>query len=219
VQKYVFHQNSQVVTMCGYENMLVVIYHGGLPIFDHQQLRCKIIDCGIKNQTPPSKLYSPIFEGECPSAEAAHLVWAGFSEEGMLSVLGSNGVLSGLNLNNNQWIPLLDLKNRQDQSYKQTWVVGIQNGELLSIQLPSGEDQPPVHLKHHIKVIKLEIPLIQAKPVKNSKEEPLTIMEEKVLREKILLEHEIFRKDLWEQHKHYRSDYESEKYISESILD
>ena len=34
VQKYVFIQSSQVVTMTGYENLLVIVYHSGLPIND-----------------------------------------------------------------------------------------------------------------------------------------------------------------------------------------
>lgn len=49
VQKFVLHQSSQVVTMTGYENMLVIIYHGGLPVYDSQQLKFKVIDCGISN--------------------------------------------------------------------------------------------------------------------------------------------------------------------------
>lgn len=46
VQKQVIHQSSLVVSMTGYENHLVIVYHNGLPIYDHQQLRVKIIDCG-----------------------------------------------------------------------------------------------------------------------------------------------------------------------------
>ena len=36
-----------VATMVGYENMLVVLYHAGLPIYEHQQIKYKIIDCGL----------------------------------------------------------------------------------------------------------------------------------------------------------------------------
>lgn len=33
VQKQVLYQNSNVITMTGYENLLAIVYHGGLPIF------------------------------------------------------------------------------------------------------------------------------------------------------------------------------------------
>jgi chromosome transmission fidelity protein 4 len=46
VQKQVLSQSSMIVTMTGYENLLVIVYHAGLPIYDHQQLKFKIIDCG-----------------------------------------------------------------------------------------------------------------------------------------------------------------------------
>jgi len=35
VQKYIMNVPSKVVAMTGYENFLVIVYHGGLPIFEH----------------------------------------------------------------------------------------------------------------------------------------------------------------------------------------
>jgi hypothetical protein len=35
VQKQVMSQSSMIVTMAGYENLLVIVYHDGLPIYDH----------------------------------------------------------------------------------------------------------------------------------------------------------------------------------------
>lgn len=46
VQKMILHQTSQIVTMVGYENLLVIFYHSGLPVYENQQIRFKIIDCG-----------------------------------------------------------------------------------------------------------------------------------------------------------------------------
>ena len=46
VQKQVIQQSSLVVTMVGYENMLAIIYHNGLPVYEYQQLKVKIINCG-----------------------------------------------------------------------------------------------------------------------------------------------------------------------------
>lgn len=63
VQKQVIHQSSIVVSMTGYENHLVVVYHGGLPIYDHQQLRVKIIDCGGLPQIQSNTLYQTLYDG------------------------------------------------------------------------------------------------------------------------------------------------------------
>ena len=46
VQKQIMSQSSMIVTMTGYENLLVIVYHAGLPIYDNQQLKFKIINCG-----------------------------------------------------------------------------------------------------------------------------------------------------------------------------
>lgn len=35
VQKQVVSQSSMIVTMAGYENLLVIVYHAGLPIYDN----------------------------------------------------------------------------------------------------------------------------------------------------------------------------------------
>ena len=35
VQKQMLLQSAIVVSMTGYENLLVVVYHAGLPIYDH----------------------------------------------------------------------------------------------------------------------------------------------------------------------------------------
>jgi hypothetical protein len=63
--------------------------------------------------------------------------WVGFSEEGMLLVLNSNGVLSGLNFKNSQWVPMLDLRDRYPDTFNNFWVVGIQENELMYIEMPS----------------------------------------------------------------------------------
>ena len=87
--------------MVGYENLIAIIYHSGIPLFDSQQLKCKIID---------TKTYATLFDGQCPISHASELNWVGFSEEGMLITMDTNGVVNGLNFKNWKWLPLIDLK-------------------------------------------------------------------------------------------------------------
>ena len=91
----------------------------------------------------------------------SYITWAGFSEEGVLSTLDDNGVLSGFNFANQQWTPLVDLKRRHADTFRNFWVTGILDHELLGIELPQGVIQPPVQFKSVSRRIKLEIPVIQ----------------------------------------------------------
>ena len=43
--------------------------------------------------------------------------------------------------------------------------------------------------------------------------------DEKYVREKVILDHETYRKDVWEPLRHYRSRYDSERVLSESIFE
>lgn len=40
-----------------------------------------------------------------------------------------------------------------------------------------------------------------------------------MIREQFLIDHEQYRKDLWEPLKHFRGRYDSEKFLSQSILE
>jgi len=74
----------------------------------------------------------------------SYVSWVGFSEEGMLSTMDDNGVLSGFNYYTQQWVPVLDLKKRFTESFRNFWVVGILEHELLGIEMQSGLIQPPL---------------------------------------------------------------------------
>lgn len=211
VQKLVIHQGSMLVSMAGYENLLAIVYHSGLPIYEHQQLTVKIIDCNSRKT---------IYEGLCPLSRLSRLSWFGFSEEGQLSTMDDNGVISALNFKTFHWSPILDLKLRYPSTYKNFWVVGLLENELLAIEMANGVDQPPLTLKNKHKVVKLAFPLLnQEKNDVDSKEMTLAQIEEQYLREHFFLDHEQYRKELWEPLKLFRSSRDNEKVLSESIFD
>lgn len=66
VQKQILHQSCQIVTMAGYENLLAIFYHSGLPVYESQQIKFKIIDCG-GFCTKQQNLYKTVLEGEAPT--------------------------------------------------------------------------------------------------------------------------------------------------------
>ena len=151
VQKYILNETCQVVTMAGYENLMVIIYHAGLPLFESQQLKCKIID---------TKSYKTIYDSRCPVSRGSELNWVGFSEEGMLITMDSNGLITGLNLRNCQWVPLLDLKLKFHENFRQIWIVGFMENELLAIQMLRNEEQPPLSMKSKNRKIPLQAPFL-----------------------------------------------------------
>ena len=71
----------------------------------------------------------------------------------MLMTLSSNGVLSGLNFRNKQWIPLLDLADSYPDTFANFWVVGVMENELLAIEMPSNCDSPPASIKRIYKKV------------------------------------------------------------------
>ena len=85
-------------------------------------------------------LYHTLFEGQCPVSKRSSITWIGFSEEGMLSSMDDNGIVSGFNPKTKQWTPLLDLKEKYPETFQTVWIVGFMEGEMLAIQVPSNCD-------------------------------------------------------------------------------
>ena len=145
------------------------------------------------------------------------MTWVGFSEEGMLSSLDDNGILTAFDFKLKQFIPILDLKVTYPVEYRQIWVVGICDNELLAIELPYDHVQPHLRMKNLYKRIKLQIPAIGVEPFEEAP--TLTHQDSFFMLSQMTINHEQFRKDTWEHHKNFRGRYESAKFFSDSILD
>lgn len=84
--------------------------------------------------------------------------------------------------------------------------------ELLMITVPSSCEQPPLTLRSYYKREKLAVPLL-------SPDSAQTKLDEQMIRGQFIIDHEQYRKDLWEPLKHFRGRYDSEKILSQSILE
>ena len=70
-----------------------------------------------------------------------------------------------------------------------------------------------------VRQFKLKIPLLDLEPKNiDSKEMTAQQIEEQFLRDQIQLDFETYRKDTWEPLKHFRSKYDNEYVLSESIM-
>lgn len=56
--------------------------------------------------------YKAFIDTEFPVSRQAVIVWMGFSDEGQLFSFDSEGVLRCFNFSSEQWLPVLDFKQR-----------------------------------------------------------------------------------------------------------
>ena len=114
----------------------------------------------------------------------------------------------------------LDFKQRYNSIYKQVWIVGVYESEILFIEMPKDHDAPSMIARNATRRVKMSSPLLDIDTeVVDGKELTLPQMEAQLQNMWLSLEHEIFRKQNWEQLKHFRSKYDNEYQQSESILD
>ena len=100
------------------------------------------------------------------------------------------------------------------------WLTGISEQEVYVIQMPEDHEAPALAQKNHVRRIKLAVPMLGAvKANLDAKEETLAEIEADMFNRWLQCEHEIFRKQNWESLKHFRSKYDNEFLLSESILD
>lgn len=86
--------------------------------------------------------------------------------------------------------------------------------------MPEDHEAPALVQKNHVRRIKLKVPLLGLENENpDAKEESLAQIEADMLNKWLWCEHEIFRKQNWESLKHFRSKYDNEFLLSESIMD
>ena len=175
-------------------------------------MKCKIIDVNT---------YKTVYDGQCPISRNAKLTWVGFSDEGMLITMDDFGIVSGFNYKNQQWIPLIDLKDQFTDNYKYIWIVGFMENYMMYIELLKDQVQPHESMRSKYKKIGFKIPFVQKEEdiIKEKKEEDLNTFEEMHFREKIILDHEQSRREMWEPFKLFRGRNDNSRFLSESIMD
>jgi hypothetical protein len=164
--------------------------------------------------------YSVVVETECPVSRDSVINWLGFSEEGQFMTLDTEGVLRAFNFRNHQWIPCLDFKSMKNDMYNRVWIAGVTDSEVLAIEMNSEQTVPILAQRSQIRRFKLRAPLLNQETNLNAdKEQSMAQIEEQLMSTSLVLDHSQFRKDTWEPLKHFRSKYDSEHCLSESVPD
>ena len=137
----------------------------------------------------------------------------------MLITQDDYGVITGFNFHTESWVPILDLKDKFPSTYKQIWIVGFLEHQLSYIELQKGHEQPPHQLRGKSKLLPFKVPMLEAEVIGEKKEQTLQDLEEQVFRETFILDHEQYRKDVWEPLKMFRGESDKERFLSDSILE
>jgi chromosome transmission fidelity protein 4 len=138
---------GEPVTIVGRGRFVAVIYHEGMPMPDGtQKLGFSIYDA-ISSETITAGSLA------CISSRSS-LRWAGFSKEGSLMVMDTDGMLSMLasveksdSQNDSKmftwtWSPILDTVGLRKSLEDSFWPVTAQDGKLICVPLKGGNEHP-----------------------------------------------------------------------------
>jgi len=178
--------DGEPVTMVGRGRFLAVFYHAGAPLPDGTQKLAYSIYDGVSTENLSSGSLSCI-------SSRSFLAWAGFSKEGSLMVMDSDGMLSMLvtieNTDNRtdsfkwDWSPVLDtvgLRKSIEDSY---WPVTVQDGKLICVPLKGGNEHPDATRRPITTALNLRMPLAYGSD-KNIKLEELSVRAKLALNQK-----------------------------------
>lgn len=144
---------------------LAVIYNDGCSLPDGTpQLAVECFDVSATGVSQEIAIKVPITAG------GHQLQWAGYSDDGILFVMDTEGLLSGLfNVAGWQWIPLLDVpkvSKRVDHIY---WPIAIKGLNLCYVLL-NGESKPAIYPQPVIAIRAFEAPIVTTKEGKDKGE-------------------------------------------------
>lgn len=210
-QTFVTSYSCSIVTMIAYESLLCIITHNGLPMLESQNLRMKIIDV--------SKAFGKVVETEVPLSPSSNLIWTNFSEEGSIYTYDTEGVIRNFSFAmGNNWIPVLDVKQKYDIDADKFWIVGISEGEVTCCVLKN-KSAPDQRDKSHLKSYKLCLPLLglDYSGKLEARKNNLADNEEQYIREHLELTHQHWRRNQWSSLRNARSQKDPCDSISKSI--
>eukprot|EP00826_Nyctotherus_ovalis_P017650 TRINITY_DN1520_c0_g1_i9.p1 TRINITY_DN1520_c0_g1~~TRINITY_DN1520_c0_g1_i9.p1 ORF type:complete len:676 (+),score=210.29 TRINITY_DN1520_c0_g1_i9:102-2129(+) len=151
VQKRIFCMEG-LVTMCGYENLLAIVYHQSAPLSGSQRMGVRMVD--VKDDL------RVVLDAPVALSSEATIKWIGFSEEGQLFTYDTDGMLRGLvEYQGSFWIPTFDYKLTGAEG--EFWVVSVLKNSVLGVELKGVYDEPTLLDKEKLKEISFNFPAFQ----------------------------------------------------------
>ena len=210
VQTFITSITCSIVSLVGYENLLWIVSHNGVPFGEWQNLKMKIVDT--------DRNFEKIVETEVPLSPFSKLKWIGYSEEGELYIFDSDGILKAFSISMGyNWIPVLDVSATYDIDASQFWIVEIVNGSV-AWTIIRDKLYPDVSDKRNIRLFKMSIPFLGTNTSSSTnKNDSAAKNEEEYLRDFINLSHQQWRKKQWSHLKGSRTQTDPNFFNSSSI--
>lgn len=155
------------MTLCAYENLLAIFYHGSLPFSGSQSIKVKIFD---------TKTLRVCCDCGVSLAPRSDLKWCGFSSDGVLYAQDSSNCVWTL-VNKHVWACIYTSESNM-------WIIGIQDNQIHAVKMGYGEIQPNPLAKLKEKIYEFQMPL-------------QTPDYEKMALSQIQREQAIFKKEMW----------------------
>lgn len=153
VQKDLICIAHPVVTMAGYENFLAIVYQSGPAFNGYQPMRLKVINMATRDN-------QVLYDADCSVTPTSDLKWLGFSEEGQLFSYDTLGIVRSFSFSTQTWSPRHDFKIKHSHLYRQLWIVGVSEQELLVIEMPKDHEAPSLQLKSNVRRFKMRSPFL-----------------------------------------------------------
>jgi hypothetical protein len=177
-QGHVLWLPGEPVTMVGRQRFLAAFYHEAQPLPDSTQKLGYILFDAHANRVIARGSVSCISSG-------CSLTWAGFSNDGSLLAMDSDGMLSMLatagppddgSLNMTwEWMPMLDTVGHRKSNEDSFWPVYVYEGKLVCVPLKGGVKHPDASRRPVTTNIGFRLPFARGGIAKNNAFEELSI--------------------------------------------
>ena len=101
-----------------------------------------------------------LMDCDCAVTPTSDLKWFGFSEEGQLFSYDNLGIVRSFSYSTQTWSPRHDFKLKHGHLYRQLWIAGISDQEILVIEMPKDHEAPSIALKTQVRRFKMRSPLL-----------------------------------------------------------
>ena len=164
LQLGIFWCAGTVVTLCGHEDQLAVIFNSspalGYEYKLHMQLyKIQLLSSGV---TQIMTQYNQVF---VPLSPHSTLTWASFTVDSLnpnLSIIDSKGVVSVLLLSehNTLWMPVLEIEKIRKSIDHKYWPIMIRGNKFVFVLL-NGESKPLIYPQPVVTARALRLPIIE----------------------------------------------------------
>ncbi|XP_013111089.2 WD repeat and HMG-box DNA-binding protein 1 [Stomoxys calcitrans] len=165
-QREVISIPGPVVCMAGYEDRILVCYHGAASSLKQQHLQAMLLQTtGLRLKCQNITL---------PLTPERQLTWLGFSDCGSPVFSDSMGLVQLFNLKSNCWYPVCDTMKQSSSVSNNYFVISLsERSQILQAVLCRGTSYPMTNPRPMVQELSLQLPLCDLEHEKSSFEDTM----------------------------------------------